>query len=121
MKTTIRFASFALVLVALIAGATIAEEQYGIEVLRCEYTPTGEQIVDVHTTAPEGCWIVGICNFGCGDEIFDMKPVNPAGFEMLAFPMAHPNNRIELVAPDGIEVLDVVFVGGGIEGLVEYD
>ena len=84
-------------------------------------TGAGEQIVDVHTTAPEGCWIVGICNFGNGDEIFDMKPVNPAGFEMLAFPMAHPDNRIELVAADGIEVLRVLFVGGGIEGLVEYD
>ena len=75
----------------------------------------------MHTIAPPACTLVAIANYGFGDIIVDMRPVSPEGFDSVTFPMADPHNRIELVAPDGIEVLDVVFVGIGGYEMWEWD
>jgi len=123
MSNVIRKASFALIAIALLAGASVASHSGdGIEVLGIEVLKGGPQIVHVHTIAPPASPLVAIANYGFGDVIVDMRPVSPLGFDDLTFPVADPHNRIELIAPDGIEVLDIVFVSGfGIEGGFELD
>ena len=108
MKNTIRNASFALVLVALITGATVASEHYGIEVMSVDTTANGEQLVTVHTQAPLGSWVAAYVNHGNGDELLEFRPITPEGIEVMMFPGADPHNRIEILAEDGIEVMATV-------------
>jgi len=122
MRNTIRNATFGLVAIALLAGATVASHgQEGIEVLGIEVLSSGEQRVHTLTIAPLASELVAIMNFGEGDVIVDMRPVHPTGIDTMTFPFVHPNNRIELIGPDGIEVLDVVFVGGNGWEIWEWD
>ena len=114
MRKTIRNATLGLVAIALLAGATIASHgEEGIEVLGIEVLSGGVQMVHMHTIAPPGALLATVVDYGEGEMILEMRPVSPEGFDTMMFPFVHPENRIELLAPDGIEVLDVVFVGGG--------
>ena len=122
MRKTIRKATFGLIAIALLTGATIASHpDDGIEVLGIEVLSGGAQLVHVHTIAPEGSLLVAVANYGAGDIILEMRPVSPEGLDSMLFPINDPSNRIELLAPDGIEVLDVVFVGGNGYEIWELD
>ena len=120
MKNTIRNASFALVLVALIAGATVASSTPTLDGLNGEVCPCGSIMVTAHTNAGAGMVAVWT-DFGNGPELLQYEPVNPDGLINTCFPHDHPNNCIEVLTHDGIEVLKTLFVNGEIPGLWELD
>ena len=75
------------------------------------------------TDADTGCYVQGVMTIEGEDMICDIQPVSESGLMSISFPMSHPNNRIELVAADGIEVLEIVFARNNeeLEGGYEFD
>lgn len=114
MRKAIRNATLGLIAVAIIAGAAYAANEDGIEVLGIEVLEQGTQLVHVSVIAPQGATLWAISDYGSGDVVHMIIPAQN-GIEVLAFSFEHPSNRIELVGPNGIEVLDVVYIGGGPE------
>ena len=130
MNNAIRNATLGLIALICITGTSTAGievldgiEVLGIEVLGIEVLQSGAQRVTVAADAPAGCQVHLVMNIDGEDFICAMQTVDGSGLMCLEFPMAHPNNRIELTTPDGIEVLDVLFgnQGYGIEGGFEFD
>jgi hypothetical protein len=115
MNTAIRNAALGLVALICITGTSTAGievlegiEVLGIEVLGIEVLQSGAQRVIVGTDAPAGFQVRLVMNLDGEDFICASQTVDNSGLMCLEFPMAHPNNRIELTTPDGIEVLSSV-------------
>ena len=117
MNKAIRNATLGLIALICITGTSTAGievldgiEVLGIEVLGIEVLQSGTQRVIVGTNAPDGFMVRGVMTINGQTFICDMKIVDSSGMTYIDFPMAHESNRVELVTPDGIEVLDGVEV-----------
>ncbi len=111
MNNAIRKATLGLIALICITGTSTAgiEVLYGIEVLGIEVLQSGVQRVVVATDAPAGHHMRAVTIIDGEDVICDIQTVDGSGMNCLHFPAASEDNRIELVTPDGIEVLAVLF------------
>jgi hypothetical protein len=121
MNNAIRNATLGLVALICITGTSTAgiEVLYeGIEVLGIEVLQSGAERVIIATDAQPGCTVWAIMNVDGQDIVCDIKTVDGSGFNAVEFFASHPNNRIQLVAQDGIEVLAVLYTVGYEDELI---
>lgn len=104
----------------MLAGAALFAAS-GIEVLRATPVGDGIEVLSVSTEAPPGSMVQAVMNFGGGDLVVGLCPVNPINGQAInLFPSDHPNNRLDLRGPSGA-LLASVGVGGGITGGYDFD